>query len=221
MIKVLIVDDHDIVRFAIKNVLSDSKTIHVVGEAKCGEDAVQLVRHQSVDIVLMDVRMPGIGGLEATRKILQHSSDTKVIAFSAYSESLYVKRFFQIGAKGFLSKESSPEVILQAILKVHHGQQYIDAEIAQRIALQPFQGTDASPFELLSERELQIALMIVNCVKINDISEKLFVSPKTVNSFRYRIFSKLQIDGDVELTHLALRYGLIESNPLRNVNEHF
>lgn len=210
MIRVLIVDDHDLVRYGINRILSDEKSIEVIGEVNSGEDAVQFVRQNPTDVVLMDVRMPGIGGLEATTKILHYSPETKVVALTACEENIYVNRFLQAGAFGFLNKGSAPQEVITAIQKVHHGQKYITPEIAQRLALQPFQDAERSPFELLSERELQIAIMIVNCEKVNTISDKLFVSPKTVNSYRYRIFEKLGIDGDVELTHLAIRHGIID-----------
>lgn len=216
MIRVLIVDDHDLVRYGINRILSEEKGIRVVGEVNCGEDAIQFVRNNPTDVVLMDVRMPGIGGLEAASKILHYSPDTKVVALTACEENIFVNRFLQAGASGFLNKGAGPQEIILAIQKVHHGQKYITAEIAQRLALQPFQPENKSPFELLSERELQIALMIVNCEKVNIISDKLFVSPKTVNTYRYRIFDKLGIDGDVELTHLAWQYGLIENNSITN-----
>lgn len=214
MIRVLIVDDHDLVRYGIKQILNNEKGIEVMGEANCGEDAITFVRNNTVDVVLMDVRMPGIGGLEATNKILYVSPDTKVVAITACEETLFVNRLLQAGALGFLNKGAGPEEIILAIKKAQHGQRYLSPEIAQRMALQAFQDEGKSPFELLSERELQIAIMIVNCEKVSTISDKLFVSSKTVNSYRYRIFEKLGIDGDVELTHLAMRYGLIEDNSI-------
>lgn len=214
MIRVLIVDDHDLVRFGIGRILADNKGIEVIGDVNCGEDAIQFVREFITDVVLMDVRMPGIGGLEATSKILHYSPDTKVIAVTACDDNPFATRLLQAGAFGYITKGAAPTEIVQAIQKVHRGQKYISPEIAQRMALRPYQEDGKSPFDLLSERELQIALMIVNCEKVSTISDKLFVSPKTVNSFRYRIFEKLGVDGDVELTHLALRHGLVDSTQL-------
>lgn len=210
MISVLIVDDHDLVRFGISRILADNKGINVVGEANCGEDAIQFVREFTPDIVLMDVRMPGIGGIEATRKILRLSPETKVIAVTACDDAPFANRLLQAGASGYLSKGAGPDEIILAIQKVNCGQKYISPEIAQRMALRPFSEESQSPFDLLSERELQIAIMIVGCQKVTDISERLFLSSKTVNSYRYRIFEKLNINGDVELTHLAVHHGLIE-----------
>lgn len=210
MISVLIVDDHDLVRFGISRILADNKGINVVGEANCGEDAIQFVREFTPDIVLMDVRMPGIGGIEATRKILRMSPDTRIIAVTACDDAPFANRLLQAGASGYLSKGAGPDEIVLAIQKVHCGQKYISPEIAQRMALRPFTEDNQNPFDLLSERELQIAIMIVGCQKVIDISAKLFLTTKTVNGYRYRIFEKLGINGDVELTHLAVHHGLIE-----------
>lgn len=210
MIKVLVVDDHDLVRSGITRLLADAKGITVVGEAASGEDAVQFVRDKGPDIVLMDIRMPGIGGLEATSRIKRFAPDIKVIAVTACDDNPFANRLLQAGACGYLTKGAGADEMVHAILRVHSGHKYISPEIAQRMALRPFQQDQESPFEKLSERELQIALMIVGCQKVNDIGEKLFLSPKTVNSYRYRIFEKLGIDGDVQLTHMALQYGLVE-----------
>lgn len=210
MISVLIVDDHDLVRFGISRILADHKGINVVGEANSGEEAVKFVREFTPDVVLMDVRMPGIGGIEATRKVLRLSPDTRIIAVTACDDAPFANRLLQAGASGYISKGAGPEEIILAIQKVHCGQKYISPEIAQRMALRPFSEESVNPFDLLSERELQIATMIVGCQKVVDISESLFLSSKTVNSYRYRIFEKLGINGDVELTHLAVHHGLIE-----------
>lgn len=210
MISVLIVDDHDLVRFGISRILAYHKGINVVGEANSGEEAVKFVREFTPDVVLMDVRMPGIGGIEATRKVLRLSPDTRIIAVTACDDAPFANRLLQAGASGYISKGAGPEEIILAIQKVHCGQKYISPEIAQRMALRPFSEESVNPFDLLSERELQIATMIVGCQKVVDISESLFLSSKTVNSYRYRIFEKLGINGDVELTHLAVHHGLIE-----------
>lgn len=210
MIKVLVVDDHELVRSGIARILSDSKTIDVMGEAASGEEAVQLAKSNPPDIILMDIRMPGIGGLEATRKILRQNADIHIIAVTACDDNPFASRLLQAGASGYITKGADADEMVNAILKVKSGQKYISPEIAQRMALKPFQQDQASPFDELSEREMQIALMIVGCQKVSAISEKLFLSPKTVNSYRYRIFDKLEIDSDVELTLLAMRHGLVD-----------
>lgn len=211
MIKVFIVDDHDLVRTGISRMLGDVPGIEVIGEACSGEDAVQAAKQQVFDVVLMDAKMPGIGGLEATRKILRQQPDTRVIVVTAFGEEPFPSRFMQAGASGYLTKGTALDQMVKAIRLVHSGQRYIAPEIAQEMALKPFVSDGkASPFDQLSERELQIAMMIVSCQKVQEISDKLFLSPKTVNSYRYRVFEKLAINSDVELALLAVRHGMLD-----------
>lgn len=210
MISVLVVDDHDLVRSGIVRLLADAKGIRVVGEANCGEDAVKICRDNEIDVVLMDINMPGIGGLEATRKLVRSHPDIKVIAVTALDDGPFAARLMQAGAAGFMGKGTEIDEMVRAIIKVHTGQRYISPDIAQRMALKPFQEGSESPFDALSEREMQTTLMIVGCHKVQEISDKLCVSPKTVNSYRYRIFEKLGIDGDVELTILAMKHGILD-----------
>lgn len=191
--------------------LQDVEGISVVGEANSGEAALRQCREQAVDVVLMDVRMPGIGGLEATRKLVRANPDTRVIAVSACEDDPFPSRLLKAGASGFVTKGADIEDIVQAIRVVKAGQRYLSPAVAQQLALKSFDDKSAdSPFELLSERELQICMMIVNCHKVSDISESLHLSPKTVNSYRYRLFEKLGISSDVELTLLAIRHGMLE-----------
>lgn len=216
MISVLLVDDHELVRAGIRRILDDIKGIKVVGEVQCGEDAVKWCRSNSVDIVLMDMNMPGIGGLEATRKIVRYSPDIKVIMLTIHTENPLPAKVMQAGAAGYLSKGAAPQEVINAIRSVHAGQRYIASDIAQKMALSQLEPQAENPFSTLSERELQIMLMITKGKKVNEISEQLNLSPKTVNSYRYRMFSKLNISGDVELTHLAIKHGLFNAERLSN-----
>jgi two-component system invasion response regulator UvrY len=211
VINVLLVDDHDLVRTGIKRMLDDASGIKVVGEARTGEEALKLARKLKPQVVLMDVKMPGIGGFEATRKLLRADPDIKVLIVTICNNDLYPARLLQVGASGYLTKGASMEEMVQAIRAVNSGQRYISPEIASRLALKHVNDSEDSPFEELSERELQVMLMITMGMKVQDIAEKLCLSPKTVNSYRYRIFEKLKVKNDVELTLLAIRHGLIES----------
>ncbi|SDS31023.1 response regulator transcription factor GacA [Pseudomonas oryzae] len=211
MINVLVVDDHDLVRTGIRRMLADVPGLSVVGEAGSGEEALLRVRELKPDLVLMDVKMPGIGGLEATRKINRSHPAVKVIAVTACDEEPFPSRLLQAGASGYLTKGAALEEMIKAIRQVFNGQRYISADIAQQLALKSFQPQgETSPFEQLSEREMQIALMIAECQKVQAISDKLCLSPKTVNTYRYRIFEKLEITSDVELAMLAVRHGMVD-----------
>lgn len=213
MIKVLVVDDHDLVRMGISRMLEDVQGISVVGEASNGEDAIKLARELMPNVVLMDVKMPGIGGLEATRKLLRTNADVKVLAVTACDEEPFPSRVLQAGASGYLTKGAALDEMVAAIRQVNCGQRYISPKIAQNLALKQLSlDGKTSPFDILSEREMQISMMIVGCQKVQDISDKLCLSPKTVNSYRYRVFEKLEINSDVELTLLAIRHGVLDSN---------
>lgn len=214
MISVFLVDDHELVRAGIRRILDDIKGLKVVGEARCGEDAVKWCRGNAVDIVLMDMNMPGIGGLEATRKIVRFSPEIKIIMLTIYTENPLPAKVMQAGASGYLSKGAAPQEVVYAIRSVHAGKRYIASDIAQRMALSQLEPQAETPLACLSERELQIMMMITKGQKVTEISDRLNLSPKTVNSYRYRMFSKLNVNGDVELTHLAIRHGLFNAETL-------
>jgi two-component system invasion response regulator UvrY len=212
LIKVLLVDDHELVRIGIKRLLQDVQGIKVIGEASSGEDAIRLAKELIPDVALMDVQMPGIGGLEATRKMIRHNPDLKVLALTVCDDEPFPSRLLQAGAAGYITKGCDPEEMIRAIRTVHAGQRYISTVIAQQLALKRFSKDDESPLDILSERELQIMIMVTNGQRVQDVSDKLCLSPKTVNSYRYRIFEKLGINSDVELTLLAIRFGLVEGH---------
>ncbi|AMQ87562.1 MULTISPECIES: UvrY/SirA/GacA family response regulator transcription factor [Marinobacter] len=217
MIRVLVVDDHELVRSGITRMLADNPDIEAIGQASSGEDAIEFVRKDRPDIVLMDIRMPGIGGLEATRRILRIDDSIRVIVVTACADDPYPARVMQSGATAYITKGADIQEMVRAIRKAHSGQRYISPEIAQKMALKTLGGDreedgELSRFERLSEREMQIAMMVVDCQKVQDISDKLCLSPKTVNSYRYRIFEKLEISSDVELALMAVRLGLLDAD---------
>lgn len=212
VVKVLVVDDHDLVRMGITRMLSDVPGLTIIGEASSGEEAITQTRALKPDVVLMDVRMPGIGGLEATRKLLQYDRGVKVIAVTACDEEPFPSRLMQAGAVGYVTKGAPLDEMVSAIHKVAAGQRHISPDIAQLLLTRMYGSNTEGPFDSLSEREMQIALMIVGCEKVQSISEKLHLSPKTVNTYRYRIFEKLNITSDVELTLLAVRHGMIDAS---------
>lgn len=214
LIKVLIVDDHELIRTGISRLLADFDKIEVIGEAESGEKAVALARELRPHVVLMDANMPGIGGLEATRRLVRYDPDIKIIAVTVHNEEPYPTKFMQAGAAGYMTKGADIKEIVIAIRQVNSGKRYITPDIAQEMALKALNPDNDSPFDVLSEREMQVMLMITKGQKVQDISDKLFLSPKTVNSYRYRLFEKLSIENDVELTHMAIRYGVVDSNKI-------
>ncbi len=211
MINIYLVDDHELVRTGIRRIIEDEKSFSVVGEAPDGETAVQWCRNNEADVILMDMNMPGMGGLEATKKIARYQPHAKIIILTIHCEDPLPTKVMQAGAFGYLTKSASPPEMLKAIRQVAHGQRYLSPDIAQQMALSQVNNNDENPFTSLSERELQITMMLTNGDKISDIAEKLNLSPKTVNSYRYRLFAKLKISGDVELTRLAIRYKMLDT----------
>jgi two-component system invasion response regulator UvrY len=210
VIKILLVDDHELVRIGIKRLLQDTQGIKVVGEASTGEEAVLLAKELMPDVVIMDLHMPGIGGLEATRKMIRHNPDLRILALTIYETEPYPSRLLRAGAAGYITKGCDPDEMIRAIRVIYTGQHYISPMIAQQIAIKRFTKGEESPIDVLSERELQIMQMITQGQKVQAIAKKLCLSAKTINSYRYRIFAKLQMNSDVELTLLAMRLGMIE-----------
>ena len=214
LIKILLVDDHELVRTGIRRIIDDIRGMSVVGEAQCGEDAAAWCRKNETDIVLLDINMPGIGGLEAMHRILRHNDEIKIIMLTMHTEHPFPTKVMQAGASGYLSKAASPEEVINAIRAVNSGQRYLPAEIAQQMALSKIAPADDNPFGQLSERELQIMMMITKGKRVVEISDELNLESKTINSYRYRLFKKLDVQGDVELTHLAIRHGMLDSEML-------
>lgn len=216
MINVLLVDDHELVRTGIRRIIDEVRGMKVVGEVASGEEAFQFCRNEEPDVVLMDMNMPGIGGLEATKKIVRYCPDVKIIILTVHTEDPFPSKVMQMGAQGFVTKQTGPDDLIQAIRSVNVGQRYLAPDIAQQIALSKFSGSESEqPFDTLSERELQIMLMITKGQKVQDIADQLSLSSKTVNSYRYRMFEKLSINNDVELTHLAIRHGMLDMETLK------
>lgn len=210
MIKVLIVDDHALVRMGIRRLLEDLPDMNVVAEAENGETALTLVKTLQPDVVLLDMKMPGIDGWEVTRRLKKSNPHVKVIAVTAMSSEPLPGRILQLGAMGYLTKESGAEEMAAAIRKVYKGERYLSAAVAQKMAINSLQVQQESPFECLTEREMQVMLMITSGMNMQDMVDRLFLSSKTINGYRYRMFDKLCIKNDVELTYLAIKHGMTD-----------
>ena len=210
MISVLLVDSHELVRTGIEALLNAAEDIAVVGVAKSGEEAVDAMATLSPDVVLMDVNMPGIGGIEASRKILQDNPEAKIITLSFNNDGPITPQLFKLGVLGFISKNSPVDEMINAIRKVMAGDCYLSADVANNLAIQGLPGYYESPFSKLSRRESEVVDLILQGKSIKEMSELLTLSDKTVNTYRYRLYDKLNIKNDVELTRLAFKFGHID-----------
>ncbi|UTW45884.1 response regulator [bacterium SCSIO 12696] len=211
MIRVVLVDDHDLVRLGIRRLLSEVPEIEVIAEGTCGEEAINLVRDHQPDVVFMDIRMPGMGGVEATSRITSLHPKVTVIGLSAASDELYPAKLLRAGAKGYITKNAESAEIKIALETILNGKPYISPQIAQQMAMGSLSGVAGeSPFSQLTERELQIAQMITSGHRANEVAAVLRISPKTINTHKYRIYDKIGVSNDVELTLAAVRHGLVD-----------
>lgn len=211
MIRVLLVDDHAVVRTGFRLLLQSLKDVSVVGEAESGEAAYQRYAELTPDVVIMDLAMPGMGGLEALKRIRAHHSHAKVLALSAHDDPMHARRALQEGALGFLSKRSAPEALLEAVGAVAAGNRYIDPHLAQKLALADVEGAAKSPIERLSEREFEVFVRLAKGATVVKIADDLKLSASTVGTHLYNIKQKLGVSNQSELTLIAIRHGLIEA----------
>ncbi|MEJ2310283.1 MAG: response regulator [Gammaproteobacteria bacterium] len=210
MISVLVIDDHQLVRNGLKKILESSGDIEVVGEGASGEEAIELARQYKPDVVLMDVNMPGIGGINAAKQIRRNQPNTQIIVVTAMSQEAFSYSLQEVGVLGFLSKSSNPEEMIESVHTVVGGDIYMSRDVAQQLALAKHPGGGGSKMSELSDRELQVLLMITKGMRVQEISESLFLSPKTISTYRQRIQEKLGVNNDIELTYWALRHNIIE-----------
>jgi two-component system, NarL family, invasion response regulator UvrY len=211
MIRVLLVDDHAVVRTGFRLLLQSLADLSVVAEADSGEAACQIYIDLAPDVVVMDLAMPGMGGLEALRRIRARHPQARVLALSAHDDPMHARRSLQEGALGFLSKRSAPEALLEAVTTVAAGRRYIDPALAQKLALAEFDGGSKSPVERLSEREFEVFVRLAGGATVQRIAQDLKLSASTVGTHLYNIKQKLDVENQSELTLIAIRHGLIEA----------
>lgn len=207
---VMLVDDHAVVRTGFRLLLQAAEDIDVIAEADSGEQACSRYAERHPDVVVMDLAMAGIGGIEAVKRIIAHDADARILALSAHADASHPRRVLQAGALGYLSKRSAPETLIEAIRTVAAGRMYIDAAIAQLMAVQEVSG-EKNPVEQLSAREFEVFVLLARGTSVNQIAETLHLSPSTIGTHLYNIKQKLEVDTQSELTLIAIRHGLIEA----------
>lgn len=210
MIKVGIVDDHAIVRSGLRQFLGEHVDIKVTGEANNGREALELARTGEVDVLLMDISMPDHGGVDALQAIKARFPDLPVLILSGFPEAQYATTLLRYGASGYLNKECAPEDIVNAIRTVARGRRYISPAVAELLADNAAGDTERPPHELLSERELQVFLRLAQGETIGNMAEAMFLSVKTVSTYRTRVLEKLKLTSNSDLTYYALKNGLIQ-----------
>jgi two-component system invasion response regulator UvrY len=209
MIRIMIVDDHEFVRIGLRHILEEYADFEIAAEACNGEMALRLNHKCRPDVVLLDVELPGLSGFEITRRLKMSSPQQYIIALSVRSQSPYPEKLLDAGASGYLTKGCPAVELVRAIRRVVGGERYISAEIAQQLALRLTRGSGGSPFDDLSAREMEVLLMVAEGRRIADIADVMHLSPKTVATYKYRIYDKLETRNDVDVTRMAMRYGLV------------
>ena len=209
LIQVMLVDDHAVVRMGFRLLLEGTPDIRVVAEAASGEEACRMMAAAAPDVVVMDISMPGIGGLEAINRILAKDPSSRILVLSAHEDTMHPKRVLKAGAFGYLSKRSAPEELIKAIRLVAEGKTYLEPAIAQQVALQEMTG-DRNPVEVLSDKEFKVFLALARGQSVNEIAEVLSLSPRTVGTHLYNIKQKLKASNSAELAIIAIRNGLME-----------
>ncbi|NLG59066.1 MAG: response regulator [Gammaproteobacteria bacterium] len=208
-IRVYMVDDHALVRTGLRMILAGEDDIEIVGEADCGEDALPNIRRLKPDVVLCDLHLPGVSGLEVTERIVRGDYGTRVIVVSVLEDGPMPKRLIEAGASGYVGKGGDASELVRAVRTVAAGKRYLASSIAQNMALSGLDGDD-SPFDALTAREMEIAMLLIQGLRQEQIARRLSLSAKTINTHKTRLFEKLQINDMIALARLASQYGLMD-----------
>ena len=207
--KVLLVDDHSVVRMGFKMLIDSEQDMDVIAEAESGEAGIKSYKEYNPDITIMDITMPGIGGLEAIERILAHDKNAKILVLSAHEDSVHPKRALNAGALGYLTKRSAAEELIKAIRSVQKGTKYLESSIAQQMAITQLSGEN-NPVEVLSDREFEVFIALAKGKSTNEIAETICLSPRTVGTHLYNIKLKLNAINSAEIALIAIRCGLLE-----------
>ena len=209
MIRLLVVDDHELVRIGLRRIIADYPGIQIAAEATDGETALSMNRKFRPDVILLDVCLPGLSGFEVTARLKQATPGTGVIILSVHEQAPYPERLLEAGASGYLSKGCAAGELVQAINTVARGGRHIGSSVAQNMALNVLPGGEKSPFDVLSARDMEVMLMLADGLRVAEIAKAMHLSPKTVATYKYRIYEKLNTRNDVDMTRMAMRYGIV------------
>jgi DNA-binding NarL/FixJ family response regulator len=209
-IRILIADDHAIVRHGLRQILSDSEDMTVTGEARNGVQALQLARESEWDVFLLDVSMPDKNGIDTLKQLKKEFPKLPVLMLSMHPEDQYAIRALKAGASGYLTKQSAPELLVTAIRQVASGKKYVSPSLAEELANAISDDSEKAPHEKLSDREYQTLCMIASGKNLTQIAEELKLSVKTVSVYRARLLEKMKLKNNAELTHYGIKHGLVE-----------
>ncbi|MCI0490712.1 MAG: response regulator transcription factor [Blastocatellia bacterium] len=210
MIKILIADDHPIVREGLKQIIAKTPDMEVAGEALNGQDALNKVRAEEWDVILLDITMPGRSGLEVLKEMTSENPRLRVLVLSIHPEDQYAVRALKAGAAGYLTKGSAPEQLITAIRKVLTGGKYISPSLAEKLAADLVSDTEKPLHEALSDREYQVLCMLASGKTVKEIAEELFLSVQSISTYRSRILTKMKMKNNAELTHYAILNQLVD-----------
>ncbi|MDA0730271.1 MAG: response regulator transcription factor [Proteobacteria bacterium] len=208
-IRVILVDDHSVVRMGFKMLIESESDMEVICEAESGEEGIKVFKELKPDVVVMDITMPGIGGLESIERILAFDKNAKILVLSAHEDSVHPKRVLNAGALGYLTKRSAAEELIKAIRSISSGKKYLEATIAQQMAITQLSGEN-NPVEVLSDREFEVFMALAKGKSTNEIAETMHLSPRTVGTHLYNIKQKLNANNSAEIALIAIRCGLLE-----------
>ncbi|MBS0368639.1 MAG: response regulator transcription factor [Proteobacteria bacterium] len=208
MIRILLVDDHAVVREGYRRLLERRADLRVEAEAGSAEEALQILREGQPDLTILDLSLPGMGGIELTRRILQRQPEASILVFSMHRDPLFAAQAVRAGALGYVTKSSSPDVLIQAVYKVARREKVLSPDIAPEMALTLLEGV-SNPAEELSPREFEILRLLLDGLDVEEIGNILNISPKTVQNVHYQIKTKLGVRTDLELARLAMKLKLI------------
>jgi len=210
MKRIIIADDHEIVRAGLKQIIADDPELSVEGEAGDGQELLEKLRKNRYDVVLLDMKMPGRTGLEILKQLKMEHPSLPVLVLSMHPEEQYAVRTIRAGASGYITKETAPDRLVEAIRKVCSGGKYISASLAEQLADSVADSRSKPPHEYLTDREFQVMSMIASGKTITEIAKELFLSVKTISTYRQRILEKMNMKNNAELTHYVISNNLIE-----------